>query len=189
MEVVIIILALVFSVWSEINKKKQEENVDVDFSELSSLDDFFKKPAGTSSATSTASSSVNKAGKKHVGKKTATGTAAKATASGARDAKRQKKADINYDELPALSSRNYDREAAKAEVNYDKLPALSGQVNFESNEDAELEQYPDQDTSSESVNFSFKRNDLLKSFIMSEVLQRYNIERIYDRIPGIKSDN
>ena len=54
MELLVIILVLVYSVWSEVNKTKKEENVDIDFSELSSLDDFFKdtgSPAAKSSNT------------------------------------------------------------------------------------------------------------------------------------------
>ena len=37
--------------------------------------------------------------------------------------------------------------------------------------------------------FKLSRQDLLKTFVLSEVLQRYNINRIYERIPGIRSED
>ncbi len=37
-------------------------------------------------------------------------------------------------------------------------------------------------------NLEFKREDLLKAFIMKEVMQRYDLNRIYERIPSAKFD-
>ena len=107
--------------------------------------------------------------------------------------KQQKKAEVNYDELPALGGRSSERQASRVAVNYDDLPALTGRTNFANK--TEDSNHPDagsgqhQDLQTPQEPFSFNRNDLLKSFVMAEVLQRYNIERIYDRIPGIKSDD
>lgn len=173
MEIVIIVLAVVFSIWSEINKKKQEEDVDLDFSELTSLDDFFKK-----SSASAASSPKTLKGSK-------------------RSRNNSESKSINYDELPSLTGKSYDQEPARPDVNYDALPSLSGQINFEEKIENEglaaATAVPESAIvaarSHEAGRFTIDRNDLLKSFVMAEVLQRYNISRIYDRIPGIKSDN
>ena len=41
-----------------------------------------------------------------------------------------------------------------------------------------------------SISFSMKlsKEEIVKSFIFSEVLRRYDINRIYDRIPGVNRD-
>ena len=71
------------------------------------------------------------------------------------------------------------------EVNYDNLGSLeggTGSFNLGESEDTNRASY------NEQTKISIGREDLLKSFVMSEVLQRYDINRIYSRIPSIKSD-
>lgn len=70
------------------------------------------------------------------------------------------------------------------EVNYDKLGSLeggTGSFNLGNSEPVAA--------SVQETNVKIGREDLLKSFIMSEVLQRYDINRIYSRIPSIKNDD
>ncbi len=71
------------------------------------------------------------------------------------------------------------------DVNYDNMASLEGGTGSFN--------LGDVDTSSprEQVQSHIKmgREDLLKSFIMSEVLQKYDINRIYSRIPSIKTDD
>ncbi len=77
------------------------------------------------------------------------------------------------------SHSNHDCE----EVNYDNLGSLEGGVgSFNLSEPAPVL------SQQEKPKITIGREDLLKSFIMSEVLQRYDINRIYSRIPAIKKD-
>ena len=72
------------------------------------------------------------------------------------------------------------------EVNYDQLDSLMGGIgsfNLSSQEHEVVDYYQEQ------PKIKIEREDLLKSFIMSEVLQKYDINRIYNRIPSIKSDD
>ena len=69
------------------------------------------------------------------------------------------------------------------EVNYDNLGSLEG-GNGSFNLGEPAQGLPQQ----ERPKVTIGREDLLKSFIMSEVLQRYDINRIYSRIPSIKKD-
>ena len=70
------------------------------------------------------------------------------------------------------------------EVNYDNFSSLEGGTgSFNLGEPEPVVTY------TEETKIKIGREDLLKSFIMSEVLQRYDINRIYSRIPPIKNDD
>ncbi|MBR4329000.1 MAG: hypothetical protein IKP71_04040 [Candidatus Riflebacteria bacterium] len=70
------------------------------------------------------------------------------------------------------------------EVNYDKFSSLEGGTgSFNLGEPEPVVAY------TQETKVKIGREDLLKSFIMSEVLQRYDINRIYSRIPPIKEDD
>jgi len=185
MELLVIILVLVYSVWSEVNKKKQEENVDIDFSELASLDDFFKDSGTTTAKKPSAKQASAKSKKKYHAKKTAGQP-------------------TNYDDYSGLTGQvNYERGSEIARSNYDELPQLTGAVNYDrmsSTEIAASDQLSDEDRKmlepgrseqqkrydvEHPIKISFDRDSVIKAFVMSEVLQRYDIERIYARIPGI----
>lgn len=75
---------------------------------------------------------------------------------------------------------NHDCEA----VNYDSLGSLEGGTgSFHLGEsEPTVVQY-------EAPKIKIGREELLKSFIISEVMQKYDINRIYSRIPSIKSDD
>lgn len=184
-ELLVIVLVLVYSVWSEVNKKKQEENVDIDFSELSSLDDFFKD-SGTSMA--------NKPAAKTASPKTKQKFHTKKAAS----------QPLNYDDSSTLTGLvNYERRPEIEKSNYDALPQLTGSVNYDrqtapekdggdqlSAEDRKMFELGRQEPQNRPqtvhpIKISFDRDSVIKAFVMSEVLQRYDIERIYARIPGI----
>lgn len=216
MEVVIIILALVYSVWSELQKKKQEEDVNIDFSELTTLDDFFKKPSDGSSVSGGNSDGGYKHGKKQKKPKKQPNSSDFQAAAGLNPRGAQKaevsyddlpsleskgyessfgRVEVNYDELPTLTGRNSESQPTRAEVNYDELPTLTGRTNYEDDHEDEkslaaaavVEQAHSPGLSF-SNRFTISREDLLKTVVLSEVLQRYNINRIYDRIPGLNSD-
>lgn len=185
MELLVIVLVLAYSIWSEISKKTQESDVDIDFSELSSLDDFFKDSGGSVASTP----------KKQT------------KAASSRGKKPRKKArpssSINYDDQPALTGVvNYDRVETTKRGNYDELPQLTGVVNYDRGEygneaEADLhfssqkdqqQSFGQRDRTAQRENapqISFDRESIIKAFVMSEVLQRYDLERIYSRIPGI----
>lgn len=70
------------------------------------------------------------------------------------------------------------------EVNYDNLSSLEGGTgSFNLGEPEPVVSF------TQETKVKIGREDLLKSFIMSEVLQRYDINRIYSRIPSIKEDD
>lgn len=70
------------------------------------------------------------------------------------------------------------------EVNYDNFGSLEGGTgSFNLGEPEPVVTY------TQETKIKIGREDLLKSFIMSEVLQRYDINRIYSRIPPIKTDD
>ena len=74
------------------------------------------------------------------------------------------------------------------DVNYDKLDALTGgEGSFNLGSQNVLESVPN--GQQEAPKITLTQQDILKSFIMSEVLQKYDINRIYSRIPQIKSDD
>ncbi len=218
MEVVIVIIALIYSVWSEIQKKKQEEDANIDFSELTSLDDFFQTPGGGAGQAVDIDSAAKRAREKRAKKKKPSTPAYEKPLSAAVKPMPARgevnydqlpsletkgyessfgQVEVNYDELPALSGRSYETGSGRAEVNYDEMPAMSGRTNYEDNipearasamvqseaavDQAEARRHHD--------GFKLSRQDLLKTFVFSEVLQRYNINRIYDRIPGIRSED
>lgn len=217
MEIVIIILAVVYSVWSEIQKKK-DEDANIDFNDLTTLDDFFKnsdKPADQQ-AYLEGLTSGNKP-KRKAKKKDRPAATEKPVAAVARETF-MPPAEVNYDNLPSLESAGYEAAPARKEVNYDELPSLTGRSYEASAKDYESGNYDNLPAVSGRTNyeeagkgatssagqagrvelfrdepqmshFAISRDDLLKTVILSEVLQRYNINRIYDRIPGIKSDN
>ena len=183
-ELLVIVLVLVYSVWSEVNKKKQEENVDIDFTELASLDDFFKDSGTTTAKKPAAKSASPKPKQKYHAKKAASQP-------------------LNYDDYSALTGQvNYERLPEVARSNYDELPQLTGAVNYDrmsSTESAAGDQLSEEDrkmfelgrkeqparTGVVAPQISFDRESVIKAFVMSEVLQRYDLERIYSRIPGI----
>ncbi|PKL51307.1 MAG: hypothetical protein CVV42_00210 [Candidatus Riflebacteria bacterium HGW-Riflebacteria-2] len=185
MELLVIILVLVYSVWSEVNKKKQEENVDIDFSEIASLDDFFKDSGSSTPPKAVAKPSAHKQKKKSRPNSSAAGGA------------------VNYDDYSGLTGQfNYERSENRQKKNYDELPQLSGVTNYDrmsssdrsngdhlSEQDRKMFELGRQDQSQPNIEspitISFDRNSFIKAFVMSEVLQRYDIERIYARIPGI----
>lgn len=70
------------------------------------------------------------------------------------------------------------------EVNFDNFSSLEGGTgSFNLGEPEPVAAY------TQETKIKIGREDLLKSFIMSEVLQRYDINRIYSRIPPIKEDD
>ncbi len=70
------------------------------------------------------------------------------------------------------------------EVNYDNFSSLEGGTgSFNLSASEPVVAY------TQETKIKIGREDLLKSFIMSEVLQRYDINRIYSRIPPIKEDD
>lgn len=218
MEVVIVIIALIYSVWSEIQKKKQEEDANIDFSELTTLDDFFKTPGGGAGQAVDIDNTAKRAREKRAKKKKQPAPAYEQPVAEAGLAAMPARGEVNYDqmpsletkgyessfgrvevnydELPALTGRNYEAQAGRAEVNYDAMPAVSGRTNYEdevpearASTMVRLTSTDDDSEHRHRDSFRLNRQDLLKTFVLSEVLQRYNINRIYERIPGIRSED
>ncbi len=214
MEIVIVILALVYSVWSEIQKKKQEEDINIDFPEVTSLDDFFKS-SSASLGTSSSGNAAYRPGKKKRKNVAASHDKKSRFASDTAGIQPQGRADglslpearrpsdestsVNYDNMPGLTSRGNRDDTPKAEVNYDELPSLSGLTNYEDSvadvgvslteTSAGHHGYGSAHDRPAAGRFTLSREDLLKTIVMTEVLQRYNINRIYDRIPGPRPEN
>ena len=129
MEVVIVILALVYSVWSEIQKKKQEEDANIDFSELTTLDDFFQTPGGGAGQAADIDNTAKRAREKRAKKKKSS-TPAYGKPLSAAITPMPGRGEVNYDQMPSLESKGYESSFGRVEVNYDELPALTGR-NYE----------------------------------------------------------
>lgn len=173
---------------------------------MTTLDDFFKKSSSGGSAPSkrNLSGKPSKAKSNVVDYSAAAGLPAKARARKAEVSyddlpsletkgydSSVGRPETSYDELPVLTGRSYESEPGRADVNYDELPTLTGKTNYEDHQPdprAATAAQVYNSAASFSKRFSVNRDDLLKSFILAEVLQPYNINRIYDRIPGIKHD-
>lgn len=96
---------------------------------------------------------------------------------------RNKKHDNKASSLTTPSSHDHNCD----DVNYDEMDSLMGR-----NEVFDLSGTIGNEQDYRPLNqsgFKMTKNDLLRSFVMSEVLQRYDINRIYSRIPNAKSDD
>jgi len=174
-ELVLVIIAIVYSIWSEVNKQKQEKNVDFDFSELASIDDFLKKQ--------------NEA---------------------------EALEPLPVSQLPTRQERKNRRQQKKSEPNqnWHSPDHSSGMMHTESqslmSEQGRREQETGSTLASDSstgrpagssfinpfirpteqqdLDLKLDRSNLVKAFIMSEVMTRYDINRIYERVPGVRQD-
>lgn len=168
MELVLIIIVIVYSIWSEVNKQKQEKDLDFDFSDLASIEEFVKKDNyAASHSPAPKPEKKSRRQKKNRNRESANEFALQAT---------HDESHVNYDKLPP-----------RPDVNYDEMPVLTGR-------DRQPVQTADARLGAEVQNISrhiprIDRNNLVQAFIMSEVMQRYDINRIYERIPGIRDDN
>ncbi len=81
---------------------------------------------------------------------------------------------------------NHDKQPARQDVNYDKLPSQSQEGSFKPGLDSDG--WPTVATKKAAVDISFNRQSLIKAFVLSEVLHRYDINSIYERIPGVRRD-
>ncbi len=205
MELILVIAAIIYSVWSEVNKKKEEDNVDINFSELSSLDEFFT-PDQKKKTTVKKKTPRQTGTQKPVNYDEMPGLTRQANSARIDDVNLPEK--VNYDRMSGLTRKvNRDRSDGSLEnVNYDQLETVTGRTNYERDgvdglpsdrglpssrieinnrsENSSADQKPL--VSPEDLRFG--RNDLLKAFVMSEVLQRYDLNRIYSRIPGFKKE-
>jgi hypothetical protein len=186
LEILIIIFAIVFSVWSEMNKKKNEADLDLDLSDLSSIDDFLKKPSKVKNGQITGSGFANSSYSAppppppipaSISRKSNKGR--KKQAQKSFDGEHQKSKHVNYDEI-----------ATRKDVNYDKLPSLTSESYSQSNSEllASLHHKDGQKKNVANELFQITPNQMVKSFILSEVLTRYDINRIYDRIPSVRQE-
>ncbi|GAB4282838.1 MAG: hypothetical protein Kow0029_28600 [Candidatus Rifleibacteriota bacterium] len=172
-ELIFIVVAIVYSIWSEANKqKKEEQNIDFDFSELSSIDDLIQQNqnsvvTGASQQDSAFTVSRNKKNK--------------------REKRRRKEnaAPVTQDTQPVFERVNYDQIEGRTDVDYDKTPdlALIPEAEMQA---AFLSKKLVSDQQSRHT--SLGRQTIVQAFIMSEVMKRYDINRIYERIPGIRDD-
>lgn len=212
MELILVIAAIIYSIWSEVNKKKEEDNVDINFSELSSLDEFFK-PDQKKNAANKARAKKEKASPpapRPVNYDEMAGPTRQVNYTRVDESRRAEK--VNYDKMPGPTRQvNYtrvDEENRSAKVNYDKLETLTGRTNYERDgveglpsskglPSTRVAANNDKESGDVSLNVSpgltpedlrFNREALLKAFVMSEVLQRYDLNRIYSRIPGVNTE-
>lgn len=199
MDWLIIIIAIVYSIWSEVNKKKEEENIDFDFSDLSSIEDFIKKdnpkarpvaPATADNSPLSQSSHQERINKRQMQKKSGRSTF------GDPDNASELQSSIDLpDHLKLPELVNYDRKEVKKPVNYDQSDSMTG-VCTSQTLSAKLEQQRAQVAFLEGqtqapapLNVTMNRNNLIQAFIISEVMTRYDINRIYERVPGVRKDD
>lgn len=210
MELILVIAAIIYSIWSEVNKKKEEDNVDINFSELSSLDEFFKpdqkKNAANKSRTKKEKVPTTP---KPVNYDELPGPTRQTNYTRVDEGRRAEK--VNYDKLAGPTRQvNYtrvDEGNLPVKVNYDRLESVTRRTNYErdgvdglpsaaglpsarSNEEQQgfVDAAANVSSPISPEELRFNREELLKAFVMSEVMQRYNLHRIYSRIPGIKTE-
>ncbi|MGM0599655.1 MAG: hypothetical protein ACQETH_07520 [Candidatus Rifleibacteriota bacterium] len=160
MELVIIVLAIIFSIWSEVNKKKKEKDLDFDFSDLSNIEDFVKGKSGPTPG----SSGMHASNAGLMGQTTLEKKERKQKKSRKKQKKRKKEEiDTSSLEFPPL------------EDNASLLPASSKRSSSFSDAD--------------DNNFAFNRKTLIQAFILSEAMHRYDIDRIYERVPDVRQDD
>ena len=154
MEFLIVVIIIIASVYSEMNKQKKE-NGDIDLSDLMSIDDFsVSKPKKYSSVPTPVTPMPAKKRKKISKSKKDTSTPPMP------------------EDLPVIDH---------APDTFEK--GLEGKPEAKLNCDNKLTQ------KSTKVDMRLSREQLIKSFIFSEILQRHDINRIYDRIPSIREDD
>lgn len=180
MEFFIIVIAIVYSIWSEINKKKQEKDLDFDFSELSSIDDFLKKK---DSPPSSMPMTRDLSREQNIGQAQQKTLLEKENQKRARQKNRKQENEF----IPLTGQQNYDRKNSPKRANYDKLSSQSQEGSFQQPL-LDSDGWPERKAREQSVDITFNRNSLVQAFIMSEVLNRYDINRIYERIPGVRID-
>lgn len=190
MEFIFVIIFVVYSIWAEANKKKKED-VDIDFSELSSLDDFFKQDSTGGDKRQPKKKAPSRS---HQGR-----VAEPALASRRQDYK--SKAVSASDILQSMTGKgNYasgnrvmqNAEHSSAEgvtrtaaVNYDRPSTIA--ANQAHAQEVATEHADDQGFA--AAGFTLNSGDLAKSIILTEVLQRYDLTRIYSRIPEFKDED
>ena len=177
MEVLIFLGFIIYAIVSSAKKTKEVESVDTP-----SLDDIFNEV--TKAASNKKAADTHNGGFGAYIKSVDTNyPRGSAPSQKAKKPKKQEKAPSRESLLKPTVHSGIDHDCE--EVNYDKMDSLMGKegsFNLASTPVVSYSAQPVKD-------FKMTRDDLLKSFIMSEVLQRYDINRIYSRIPAVKSDD
>jgi hypothetical protein len=188
LEFVIIVIAIVYSIWSEINKKKQEKDLDFDFSELSSIEDFLKKEKSEEQSMKKNRSGTRKSWQNSKSRnQTRQSNQINAQSSVfARAKAHDKKEQSEF--KPMTGQFNHDKQPARQDVNYDKLPSQSQEGSFAKKPTLDSDGWPAVAAKKAAVDVSFDRQSLIKAFVLSEVLHRYDVNSIYERIPGVRRD-
>jgi hypothetical protein len=162
---------IIISIISNLSKLSSNNSVDDSSSSNPNLDDIFKdiqKFSGQTGSSNTPSTFLPS-------KKFRKNDSAKQIAAPSKPTKQTSSVSLT----PTVhTDHNCD------DVNFDSLPSLEGGTGSFNLTSEPIAKYSRDDT---QINFG--REDLVKSFIMSEVLQRYDINRIYSRIPSVKSDD
>lgn len=185
----IIIIFIVVAVATSGKKDKIKEELDLDFQDLASLDDFFKSKTPGQSKGSPLPLPHTRSSRSPVKRSAQFAPSVKKQASrlshssGNDTFHKSDKAkssfaagNVSAIDRPSLIRQHYDREQAH------HTAAAYAQ------EQADVSARADYYSLTSKSEFSLKREDLVKSFILSEVMTRYNLNRIYDRIPDFKDD-
>lgn len=161
-QLLFLIVVIVISVLSSSKKAKTDDSL----TDSPGLDDIFKEVMAASKAANG-------------------GNQNNALSSGTKYQQPRKQSKKNKASLGSSLTTPSNHSGHKCDdVNYDQLDSLMGKSeNFNL---GEPEPYYEP---LKKPDFSMTRDDLLKSFIMSEVLQRYDINRIHSRIPSAKTDD
>lgn len=160
MEYLIVVIFIIASIYSEVNKKKNEdESIDID--DLMSLDNFTSSSSHKTSYVPPLPK-PNKSRRKILKKK------------GRQPPSPSPKLEIleglpAIDDAPETFGKNLEGSREK-EMNWANV--LKSNI-----------------TPDTKLNMNMSQDEIVKAFVFSELMQRYNINRIYDRIPGINEEN
>ena len=221
-QVLIAVGFIVYSIYSEVSKHNTKSGSE-DFSDLGSIDDFFKKQSGGSSGTPQPpssfaemaassfedSSSKDKRRKKKRGKSPTPPKEVRRSGGGGFspsgfDSHPSLEGQASYDDMPSPYEANFDalptlmQQASHPdsshmhEMNFDQLPSMESQAG---NDTHALQgtlgrssRVPPSRSSAprKRLRLDFGPNELIRGIVLSEILRRYDMNRVFERIPQFR---
>jgi len=206
LQVVVFLVIVVASVWSELSKNKSSGSTDAEFGDLTAIDDFFKQQekARKSEQNHAApggfdqdSVSMERTADEFGGTRRLPVVPAPSQPRKQKKEKRRARAgdravlDHGGRELPPLppSSSHYANAGTDEGPCLDEAPALSGRVNYERDGFQIGRGAPAASTALQTRQPAkrWTRRELVNAIVISELMNRYDVNRVYARIPDRRS--
>lgn len=208
-QVIVFLVIVVASIWSEVNKSKSGGKTDAEFGDLTAIDDFFKqqekarKPEQPRVAPeSFDSNAVSLEQPQQAVSRNVPGMPRKVQSQRepARKQKKEKKHGRGRDQagldqsgrqpppLPSLSSQSHFGAVDSDEGPcLDEAPTLFGKTSYEQGEISIARTASTTDAVTRKPTRRWSRNQLIDAIVISELMNRYDVNRVYARIPDRRS--